>query len=101
MARPEHEDVSLAEAYALRLFRGLEFLAANRFPGLQPLDSPEPGNVQQHSASDNPICVCRDVLQQRAARGHLVDGLPVVQLPPIGDVAERVDVGVASAVKLA
>jgi hypothetical protein len=101
MSRPEHEDVSLAQAHAFRLFRGFEFLAADRFAGFQPFDPPEPGDVQQHSASYNPVCVGRDVLQKRAARRHLVHRLAVVQLPPISDMAKRIDVGVAIAMKLA
>ena len=89
------------KAHAFRLFSGFEFLPADRFAGFQPFDSPQPGDVQQHSASHNPVSVSRDVLQKGTARGHFVHRLAIVQLPPIGDMAKRVDVGVAIAMKLA
>ena len=98
MSGAEDEDVALAEAHALRHLDRLEFPAVDRVPGLEPVDAAMARRIEQHTATDDAGGIGRDAAPFGAARGECRGRLAVVELPPLADVVERVDVGVAVAV---
>ena len=76
----------------------LELRAGHGLAGLEPVDPAVAGRVQQDAATDDAVRVRGDAAPLRAARGQLRGRPAVVELPPVGDVIERIDVGVAIAV---
>ena len=100
MAGAEDQYVSLTEPDALRLLDRLEFGSRHRLARLQPPDTPEPRHVQQHAPSDEPFAVGRHVERRGTLGGHhLLGGPAVVNAALVGDVTERVHMGVAVAVE--
>ena len=100
MPGAEDENVPLAELDPLGLLDRLEFGAGHGLTRLQPPDAAEPWHVQQHAPADEPVAVGRHVERGGALRGHhLLGGPAVIDAALVGDVAERVHVGVAVAVE--
>src|SRR5690348_7356063 len=100
MAGAEDEDVPLAEPRPLSLLDRLELRTGHRLTRLEPLDPAEPRHIQQHSPADQALAVGRHVERGGALGGHHLVGRPaVVDAALIGDVAQRVHVGVAVAVE--
>src|SRR5262249_4875312 len=98
MAGAEDENVPLAEPDPLGLLDRLELRTGHGFTRLEPLDPAVPRRVQQHAPPDEPLAVRRHVERGGALRSHHLLGRPaVVDAAPVGDVAERVHVGVAVA----
>src|SRR5262252_3917588 len=91
MTGAENENVPLAEPDPLGLLDRLELRTGHRFTRLEPLDPAVPRHVQQHAPPDEPLAVRRHVERGGALGGHHLLGRPaVVDLSPVGDVAQRV-----------
>src|SRR5215831_3037871 len=100
VAGAEDEDVPLAEAHPLGLLDRLELRTGHGLTRLQPLDPAVPRHIQQHPLPDQPLAVGRHV-ERGGAHGvhHLLGRPPVVDAAVVGDVAQRVHVGVAVTVE--
>src|SRR5215471_7796865 len=96
MAGAEDEDVTLAQPDPLGLLDRLELRTGYRLTRLEPLDPAELRHIQQHALPDQPLAVGRHVKRGGALGGHHLLRRPaVVDEAPVGDVAQRVHVGVA------
>src|SRR5215813_10698940 len=98
MACPEDEDIALAQTHALRLLDGLQFGARHGLAGLEPVDLAVARRVEQHAAADDAAVIGRDASPVRPARGEQRGRLAVVELALVGDVIQRIDMGMAVAV---
>ncbi len=97
---PEQQDVALAQPDILRLLDRLQLRPRHRLAGLEPVDAAESGHVEQHPRPGRPVGVRGHVERRGAPRGHdLLRRPAVVDLPLVGDVAQRVHMGVAVAVE--
>ena len=100
VASPENENVSFTEPHALRFLRSFKFRPRDRFPRFQPFDAAETGNIQQHAPAHDAMGKGGNVLEGWSVRGYRTGRFPVVELPLVSNMAERVDVRVAITVKL-
>ena len=76
----------------------LELRAGHGLAGLEPVDPAVARRIEQDAAADDAVGVRGDAAPLRAARGQQRRRLAVVELAAIGDVVERIDMGVAVAV---
>src|SRR5258708_3264605 len=91
---------ALPEPDPLGLLDRLGLGAGHGLTRLQPPDAPEPWQGQQHAPADEAVAVGRHVERGGAFGGHRLRVWPaVVDQAAVGDVAERVHVGVAVAVE--
>src|SRR5581483_6321721 len=88
------------ETHALGPLALLQLVGCYSLAGLQPLHAAPARDIQQNAASDNTVCVGRDVLEIRNSGGDFAGESSVVKPPLVGHMAERVDVRVAVAVNL-
>src|SRR5487761_1677277 len=100
MSGAEDENVPLTEVDPLRLLDGLELGTGHSLTRFQPPDAAKPWYVQQHAPADEPFTVGRHVERGGAFGGHYLLGRSaIIDTALVGDVAERVHVGVAVAVE--
>src|SRR5262245_48565717 len=97
MPRPEHEDVALSQTYALSFLDLLQFGAGHRLARLEPLDLAVARRIEQHPAADDTAMIRGDAAPFRATRGEERGRLSVVELALVGNVVERVDMGMGIA----
>ncbi len=100
VAGAEHEEVTFTELDTLGPLCLLQLGARDGGTWLQPRHPPQPRDVEENATAHDTLRILGDVEDRRAGRGHGGRRAPVVQLPAVGDVTERVDVGVAVAVEL-
>ena len=96
MARAEDEDVALAQAHALGLLDRLQLGAGHRLAGLEPVDLAVARRVEQHAAADDAGVIGGDAAPFRAARGEQRGRLAIVELALVGDVVQRIDMGMGN-----
>jgi hypothetical protein len=78
----------------------VELGGRDRLTGLEPIDAAHAGDVEHHPAADDALADHRHVLLHGAGAQHdFTRDAPVVRQSVIGDVAQRVDVRVAVAVR--
>ena len=96
----EDEDVALLEAHALGALGLFELRAPDGLARLEVGNAAQARDVEQHAAADDAV----GGVGHRHGRGTAArdrrGGTAVVHLTAVGDVAERVDVGVAVAVEV-
>ena len=98
MARAEDEDVAFAQPDPLGLLDLFQLGAGHGLAGLEPADLAVARRIEQHAAADDAGVIGGDAAPFRAARGEQRGRLAVVELAPVGDVVQRIDMGMGIAV---
>src|SRR5215469_8686076 len=100
VAGTEDQDVALTQADSLRLLDRFKLRASHGLTWLEPAHASEAGHVEQHAPADKSVAVARHVQRSGALRRHdLERGPAVVDAALVGDMAERIHVGVAVTMK--
>ena len=73
LAGAEDEDIAFLEPDPLGLLGRLDLVAGDPLPRLQPLDAPQPRDVDEDAPSDDAVPVGVDAVR-RAPAGGLADG---------------------------
>src|SRR5207249_4031838 len=100
VAGAKDKDVALAYTHALGLLRRLQLGARDRLAWLEVGNPTQQWDIEQHTPPDNAVGVRGDVESVHALAGDLGHRPAVVQQSTVGDVIQRVDMGVAVAVAL-
>ena len=95
---PDEEQVTGADVHLLRRLRRGELVCGDVIARLEPLDAPQPRDVEQHATADDAVVRVVDGQLAGALRGDRARRDAVVQRPVVADVAQRVDVAVHVAV---
>ena len=98
LAGTDQQNVALFYGQSLLALGALEVLGEHVLPRLQPGNPAEPGNVEQHSASDQAVLEHIDGIGRGPLGSHAGTRLAVVEHAADGNVAEGVDVAVRGVV---
>ena len=98
VAGADQQDVAGAHADALFALRRFEVLAEHVLARLQPRNTPQARDVEQHPAADEAVLEDVDRVSLRTLRGDRLVRLPAVERAVERDVAEGVDVAVPGVV---